>query len=457
MKKVFNVILVLTFLLSTKIFAAHLNFTASLTGLQEVPAVSTSASGTGAFTLTTAGGLNFIITVNGLSGPITAAHFHFGSLKQNGPIVKDISSFTGNTASGSWKSTDAQPLNDSLIAALMTGKIYVNIHTSANPGGEIRGLVLVSSGTTLIARLDGRNEVPSITTNARGIGSVTLASVGGVGLVYNLSVNGLSGPVTGAHFHVGEIGVSGPIVFDITNSFNGSNAAGVWRTTGANALPDSVVRALLTGRLYLNVHTAANPSGEIRGQLYLNAGFGMEANLDGPSNVPPVITNAKATASLTLTDYGLIFDLTMQGLSGPLNNAHFHRGDSGVNGPIVFDILNLFSNNTVRGIWRSSSAGGNLTPALLKDLLDGRIYINLHTALNPGGEIRSQIKLKNGSGITAKMTGLQEVPSVITSASGTASMLANPTSVIYKITVNGLSGPITVLTFILDPLKKMAQ
>ncbi len=96
MKKVFYVIFALTFLLSSNIFAAHLNFTASLTGNQEVPVVSTSATGTGAFTLTNTGGLNFIITVNGLSGPITGAHFHFGSLRQSGPIVKDITTVNGN-------------------------------------------------------------------------------------------------------------------------------------------------------------------------------------------------------------------------------------------------------------------------------------------------------------------------------------------------------------------------
>jgi hypothetical protein len=116
-------------------FAAHLNFTSYLTGDQETPVVVTNAKGTASYTMTNAGGLRYSVTVNGLSGPITASHFHLGSLKQNGPVIYNItSSFTGNTAMG----TIAGPLPDSIVAAFMTGRVYINVHTAANPGGEIK-------------------------------------------------------------------------------------------------------------------------------------------------------------------------------------------------------------------------------------------------------------------------------------------------------------------------------
>ena len=442
----------LTFILFANSFAAHSNFTAYFTGDQQTPVVVTGAKGTGTFTLTGAGGLRYSITVNGLSGPVAAAHFHLGSLKVNGPVIFDItSSFIGTTATG----IIAAPLADTIIAALLSNKMYVNVHTAANPGGEIRGQVNLSAGTNLISRLDGMQEVPSLVNTAKGVASITMNSVGSVGLVYSISVNGLSGPVTAAHFHIGKIGESGPVVKNITSSFNGQNATGVWRTTGADPLTGALITALLTNNLYLNVHTSANPGGEIRGQVVLASGFGANANLNGGSENPPVVTSSTGTSEITFTDYGLIFNVTVDGLSGPITGAHIHSADSGTNGPVVFDIAGTFTGNTSTGLWKASGAAGDLTPALMKDLFANKLYINVHTAANPGGEIRGQIKMKPGSGIGAFFTGAQEVPTpVVTTASGTAALYTVSTGLQYFITVNGLSGPITGAHFHLGSIKE---
>ena len=113
------------------------HFTATLTGSQENPAATTDARGTGVFLLT-GEGLEFTITVEGLE--FTAAHFHNGATGANGGVVRNIGGdFSGNTASGIWRSTDAQALTSDLMAELMLGNIYVNVHTPENPSGEIRG------------------------------------------------------------------------------------------------------------------------------------------------------------------------------------------------------------------------------------------------------------------------------------------------------------------------------
>jgi len=429
------------------VLAAHTTFKANLTGAQEVPAVTTNATGTAVLTLTPAGGLNFIVTANGLSGPIGGAHFHLGAAGTNGPIIRDITnSFSGGTtATGSWRNTDTPALVDSVIAAFMAGRIYINIHTAANPNGEIRGQVLMSSGTSLTASLEGNQEVPAVTTTAKGTAALSLSSVGGVGLVYNITVNGLSGTITGAHFHLGSIGFNGPVVRDIKNDFKGNTATGVWRTgTGSGALVDSLIVALLTGRMYLNIHTAANPNGEIRGQIHVNAGFGFGANLDGSQEIPPVITTAKGTASLTLTEYGLVYSLTVDGLSGPIATAHFHNAAAGVNGAVVRTIAT--SNNNAVGIWKSNDLEP-FTSVMLRELLAGNIYINIHTAANFSGEIRGQVTLKPGSGATARFDGAQEVPALTNNAKGTASLTLTSTGVAYEITVTGLSGPIVAAHF----------
>ena len=120
---------------------AQTQFTAALTGAQEVPPVATSATGAGFFTLTPAG-VTFSIRVEGLTGAISAAHFHVGPPGVNGPIVRTIP-FVAGTAAGIWQATDPEPLTAAHIAALLAGNLYVNVHTGAHPDGEIRGQLRV--------------------------------------------------------------------------------------------------------------------------------------------------------------------------------------------------------------------------------------------------------------------------------------------------------------------------
>lgn len=112
------------------------SFAGSLSGAQEVPANSTS--GTGMFdarldkaTKT----LSWTLSYSGLTGPATAAHLHGPAAPGTnaGVVVPFPSASSGST--GSATLTDAQ------IADLMAGKWYANVHTAANPGGEIRGQV----------------------------------------------------------------------------------------------------------------------------------------------------------------------------------------------------------------------------------------------------------------------------------------------------------------------------
>ena len=118
-----------------------------LSAAQEVPAVADiMARGNGAYTLTGAG-LEYNITVDtgNLSGPITAAHFHLGRVGTNGGVVRTID-FVDGQAIGIWMSTDDEPLTEALTEALLAGDVYVNVHTEANPPGEIRGQVKAVQG-----------------------------------------------------------------------------------------------------------------------------------------------------------------------------------------------------------------------------------------------------------------------------------------------------------------------
>ena len=96
-----------------------------------------SSAGTGTLTATYDTGskkLSWKGSYSGLSGPATAAHFHSGEAGKNGavavPITPATSPFEGSAT-----------LNDAQANELLAGKWYVNVHTEANKGGEIRGQV----------------------------------------------------------------------------------------------------------------------------------------------------------------------------------------------------------------------------------------------------------------------------------------------------------------------------
>jgi Cu/Zn superoxide dismutase len=391
----------------------------------------------------TSAGVQFLVTAEGLSGPITACHIHNAAPGVNGPVVRALTAdLRGNTAVGLWTAADAEPLTSTLIDELLKGNLYINFHTAANPGGEIRGQVVPSAGVHFCATLTGAQENPATGATATGTGSFTLTEEG---LIYKITVTGLTGAITAAHIHTGTIGVNGPVIFAITPSFVGNTA------TGTVTLSAAQRRDLIAGGLYVNVHTAANPGGEMRGQIQLAGGFGFSASLKGGSEVPANATTGTATVSATLTPSGLLVNLTATGLTGAITAAHIHNAVAGVNGPVVRNLTSDLSGTTALTLWRFDDAEP-FTPALVSELVNGDLYINLHTAANPGGEIRGQLTLNQPSGspaatFTATMAGTQERPSVATGARGTGTFRLSPAGLAFNVTVDGLSGPITAAHF----------
>ena len=132
--------------------------------------------------------------------------------------------------------------------------------TSASTGSV--ATPAVAAPITISARLSGNNEIPAVTSDAAGMLEGTLAPVSNV-LTWKLTVSGLSGPATAAHFHgpataSQNAGVAVPI--------NGSLTSPI---SGTTTLTASQVSELTAGRWYVNVHTAAHPTGEARGQITL--------------------------------------------------------------------------------------------------------------------------------------------------------------------------------------------
>jgi hypothetical protein len=144
----------------------------------------------------------------------------------------------------------------------------------------------VTQGVGLTAGLDVRQEVPrpaGARSGARGsfVGTLVRKGAGGT-VAWRLTYRGLTGKATAAHVHLAARGRPGPVALPLC----GPCRSGMRGSAKATA---RAVRALLAGRAYVNVHTATNPAGEIRGQIRT-----------GPRVLPPPTT----TTTTTTTDPG---------------------------------------------------------------------------------------------------------------------------------------------------------
>lgn len=103
----------------------------TLSGSQEVPPVTTSASGNGVITINPDKSVSGSITTSGIAA--TAAHIHVGAAGKNGPVIVPLSkSGDGFSVPAGAKLTDEQ------MKSFKAGGLYVNVHSAAHPGGEIR-------------------------------------------------------------------------------------------------------------------------------------------------------------------------------------------------------------------------------------------------------------------------------------------------------------------------------
>ena len=104
-----------------------------LSGNQEVPPATTSASGNGAITVGPDKSVSGSITTTGVAA--TAAHIHDGAPGRNGPVIVPLV----RTSENVWSVPAGAKLTDAQHERYRAGNLYVNVHSAANRGGEIRG------------------------------------------------------------------------------------------------------------------------------------------------------------------------------------------------------------------------------------------------------------------------------------------------------------------------------
>lgn len=146
-----------------------------------------------------------------------------------------------------------------LLSAPASAQV-VTMRATLNGGEETPAIVLTGAVGTVEASIDATNREVAVTLHIFNIPAGTATTAG--------------------HFHVGPKGIGGPVVLnfpssiagrtgDFTMTFRLNEASFVARPLqGINTI-DDMIQAMVAGNAYANVHTTANPGGEIRGQLSL--------------------------------------------------------------------------------------------------------------------------------------------------------------------------------------------
>lgn len=231
---------------------------ASLSASQETPATTSTATGIGALAVDPlSGDLYGGIRVAGLTG--SAAHIHEAAAGTAGSIVIPLV----DAGNGFWRVPDGQHLTPAQVASFDSNNLYFNIHTPGNPSGEIRGQINIVSPVIKTFSLGGTQEVPANASTATATATVSLDPAT-LEVRGTLLSSGLSG--TGAHIHEGAPGVAGPIAVPFSSAGNG-----VWTVGPAWYFSSAQFASYQAGNLYANIHSAAYPGGEIRGQVPADA------------------------------------------------------------------------------------------------------------------------------------------------------------------------------------------
>lgn len=223
---------------------------------------------------------------------------------------------------------------------------------------------------------------------------------------------------TAAHIHAGAAGTDGSVVFPL--------AYGSSTTLAATVLSEEQLESLDAGELYLNIHSADNAGGEIRGQIGREV---FTSRLSGGQETVPVTTAATGSGRLVLdpATRTLTGELEIEGVAATA--AHIHAGAFGSNGAVLVTL----EDHGGHGHY-TVPANTVLTDEQVDALRAGELYFNVHSAANAGGEIRGQIGRRV---FLASVSGAQEVPSNASAATGTG-------FVTYDFRSRAIQGSLTV-------------
>lgn len=293
----------------------------------------------------------------------TDAHIHFGPECVNGSAVYTFASVT-SPIEGTWA------LSGSDVTDFLGGDLYVQIHSSEFPSGEIRGQIVAEPIPFLFTIDESQADAGSGTGSfASGYGSGKLM---GDGSEFTLHIEHDIDPgdIQFGHLHFAPPDINGGVVFTFSDA--ASPIDETWAIDTASA------KNLLGGRLYANIHTVAFPAGEIRGQVVRDE-FRYAVQLkeaDAGNGEPHGFCVVSVNGDLDEMSIYCEHDGT------EIIAGHIHYGDSLTDGPVAFPFSSAAS--PIDETWQ-------FTTEDLDSLFDGLLYVNVHSIEYDGGQIRGQL------------------------------------------------------------------
>lgn len=462
---------------------------------EELGPVTTAALGVATVELV-GNDVTFDIEATGLSGPAIDAHFHEGAPGVAGPIVLDIGSTIETDAEGNFRAQGTLPAPAGFADALRAGNIYVNVHTTLNPTGELRGqfeaqeafrsqLTSAQETPTPVVGSDVRvtvtNRAPDLGTFQTAVwvgfhdGGFELLDVGSAADTFFLTsdalerlaedgnaeplrtefaeqglgrIDGLLPGRLGPNPEGGQIapGETVSAVFRLdpaqledrffsyaTMVIPSNDAFSANDDPQAHPIFDVGSNFVATDFVVLGSE-ALDAGTEVNDEVPANTGFfGQTVPNTGtaeggvvavhPGFLAPGSGGILDDADFTAADFkavgyellqfrfeeltvkgsptGMVvarlneaqteldFAVVAHGLSGPATDMHFHEGAPGVAGPPVIDVFDSIDLNRDGDVTAQDTVP--VDAAFVDALLAGDIYLNIHTALNPTGEVRGQV------------------------------------------------------------------
>jgi uncharacterized protein (TIGR03437 family) len=426
----------------------------------EVPAITDTSSGNVIIYVhgivdkndnVVSGSVDFDVTTKFSAGvTVTGLHIHAAAAGVNGSIVipTDVNgtdkSITIDSTGRTRIQKQVQFPSTSPAVALSTlqdllknpANYYVNIHTTVNPGGAMRGQLVPAEVTLLGAAMSTQNEVPATTVTGSGIANVAVfrgrAPNGSVALataIFNLDYKDFAPATvfTGFHIHNGAAGINGPVI--INTGLSGTNTITVDSTGGGNlniVVPMSPLDASFanevatvnslftnpTANQYINIHSTQFPGGVMRDQLRPTEAVNFDVNML-TANETPAIAGLTGTGQSNLNlllvrgadgsvkGGTVVFDINYRNFPAPttFTGLHIHQGAAGANGGIVIQsgvdanagkvVSDTGNGNIFRIVNVTTDAGLAALNGIVAN--PNGFYVNLHTTVNPGGAMRDQL------------------------------------------------------------------